>query len=230
MAFRRKTQKMKNEEVYKETLAKSSETRFTLNEDHHPRIKKLSEIFSRVFGEEGKIFKLIEGMLYYTGGYPSENSPPRLDELVERFANVCRYYAFIDKDIEITNLLEKHSIVVNITKMKNDAFKPTPEDKEAIKKLFKELNIDESMPQTKLDLFNKIMNEALDEQKIICQLADTIKIDDASVIDEQCEIIKSAYIKAVNMKYKEMKDKSIDKDVQRIDKTVQSLTEVINNI
>ena len=82
----------------------------------------------------------------------------------------------------------------------------------------------------KLNLLDVIMNEALDEQKVICELADTIKIDDALIVEEQCEIIKPAYIKAVNMKYKELKSKSIDKDVKKIDDTVKSLTEVVNSI
>lgn len=77
---------MKNKALFKATVEESGKIRFDINENLHKQMNNLAKIFKAVSQDESKVFFVLKDMEYYTGGYPSENSPPKLDEVLDKFA------------------------------------------------------------------------------------------------------------------------------------------------
>lgn len=178
-----------------------------------------------------KVFKLISDMFYYDGGYPSENSEPKLDVLIRNFAKLYKYFKLIENN-DIDEKLKKYKINISIdeNEFKNEEFTNKNEKYSEFIELWKEIDPSKTDILNKKFIINTLLDRAHEKQQTICQLADTIKIDDANIIKEKCEIVKPAYIKAVNLKYKKMLEKPLDKDIENIEKNVESIQEVIKNI
>ncbi len=221
---------MKNKELYEEKLQKSSETRWTLNEDLHPIMKKLATMFKLVFNEKPKFFKFVKDALYYKGGYPKEDSPARLDVFVENFAKLYLYYAKLGLTKEIDEKLNLYGLKTNlIEEITNEDYDVSKESFSEFSKLWYEIFNDKNIP-SKTDIPTKsneilkiLVDEGLSLQSTICQLADTIKIDDANEVEQNCEIKRPHYVKAVNLKYKTLKNKPLDKDIENIKKNIESI-------
>lgn len=215
---------IKNKEIYEDKLQKSSETRWTLNEEYHPIMKKLSTMFKLVFSEKPKIFKFVKDAIYYKGGYPKPDSPPRLDVFVENFAKLYLYYDRLGLSNEINEKLRAHGINANmVSEQDNFPFDMSSDQFSEFSKLWKEVFNETAIPVESNTIFRTLIEEGVSLQSTICQLADTIKIDDANEVEENCEIKRPHYVKAVNLKYKTLKNKPLDKDLDTIKKNIESI-------
>ena len=54
---------------------------------------KLQKVFTKIFNEEDKgVLKKISDMNYYQGGYPTENSKPKIEVLFRDVAAIVKYF------------------------------------------------------------------------------------------------------------------------------------------
>ena len=143
-------------------------------------------------------------MIYYKGGYPSETSPPRLEEFLDRFIALYRYFTFLGKIDEIKDYLKQAGIESSLeSNMVVDAAVIVDEDVENLwGQAFPGEDIGDY--QTYGDFLDKLLDRSLALQEDICHMADSIKIDTAEKVAEECKIKKPYFVKAVNAMAKQL--------------------------
>jgi hypothetical protein len=217
---------MEKEEVFKKTLEESAAIRVDIDTNLHPEMSKLSKMFSLVFPEEKKKnFKFIKDMIYYQGGYPNPNSPPRIESLLEKFADVYKFFSFINKENEIKSFLSKFGIEINMKiDMSNDDFVPNDD----FKTLWNQVFENEPIPRNTRDVFKALLDQGTSLQSEICNEADKIKIDNAKLVEEQCKIKKKHFIKSTKIKARELRNKDITKEIEKFNEDLNQAEESIS--
>lgn len=195
---------MENREKYIEYVDACGEVRHEINSQLYDRglgpIKKLSE---EILGLSKPHYKLVHDMLYYKGGYPKEDSPPRLNELLDRFISLYKYFELLGHAYEIESYLATSGISITLTdKIKDEPVIFPEESTQRWESVFPDENV-KSFDTTKKFLA-KLLDRSLALQEDICHLADTIKIDTAEKVEEECKIKKPYFLKAVSAKAKQL--------------------------
>jgi len=232
------SQVLRNQELYVQELNNSASTRYELNEIHWKEMNNALKLFDLAFDKNRKDLVTTKNMLYYKGGYPSETTPPRLWSVVNQLHTILMYFTYIDKMDEINPYFEEFGIKVELKT--NEFYEqldiPIEElDKKTINKikniynkLFHPEEEDEILKLTKKQLFKKILEFTLQKQSVICSLADTIKIEAAEKVEEECDIKKPSFQKAVFLKYKDLKNGDITEDIAKIEAAVDNIEVAIS--
>lgn len=139
----------------------------------------LKVVFGAIFGESPSLLKTLSDMNYYTGGYPSPDSPSRISSFTKRFGIIAKYYALLDRLPELNSHLAEFGIHVqpletsqiHISREGLNGKKVSKSLDRAIR-VFGFNYIDD--PKEMLEWF---LEQTHDLQGEICQKADAIKID-----------------------------------------------------
>jgi hypothetical protein len=214
---------MDNKEFYKEELEKCAKIRYEINEEHYKDMDNLKLLFKQLFpGKDDNDFIFIKNLRYYQGGWPGENTPSRLHSMLDKFIKAILYYNFLN-DLSAYDYLKAAGIEMKITA-------PIDNLKIDIESLPKWINdkwkdqIEDKIPNNTKDFFDKLLTKGEQIQSIICSLVDKIKINEAPQIEAQCKVKKSHFINSVNMKYKKMMKRKIDKDIGKQEDNINSIT------
>jgi len=209
-------------------LMKSGDIRKNLNVVLHKKAGTLQEAAGQMMNIDKKWFRMMKDFQYYRGGYPSENSPARIDAFVDNIANI----AILSDIVGYTELTDKlaaldiHLTVGPKAKMQPGTWKNT-----------KSLDsITNEPPRTmagKISQFWKWMKEACELQSEICKKADVIKITHADAVEKQMSMQKSDYRDCVDFQWKHEANRKIDTSLEKYKETVFSKNaadDVITNI
>lgn len=223
------SQQIRNMEMYIEELNDSASNRYQINELKGDTLKLVNRIFKLSFNKASKDLVLVKNMLYYKGGYPSESSPAKLAKIFEDLTKILCYFKYLNSMDIIDEYLNIFGIKITfnddiISNFYNDMDFPIDElskkKKEKIKNLYNSLfspdNENEIFSLSKRKLLNKLLDVSLEKQGIICSLSDNIRLEKAPIIEEECDIIKSSFLKAVELKAKLVKDGDITEDLQKL--------------
>lgn len=220
---------MKNENFYKKKVQEASETKYDISEQHSPVMRNISKMFKMVYGENPKKFNTVKNMLFYTGGYPTPNSPAKLEVLLEQFISSYIYLSILKKDGDFVRTLANNGIKISIDEslLKDGSVDLYPKQFKKFIKMWKQVYGDDEVPKSKHELLNLLMDKALNEQRIINEMNDQIKVIDAEQVQQECEVEKPYFMKAVSLKYKTLKNKPIEDDIKKIEDTPPKLQEAI---
>lgn len=191
---------IKNKETFEKTVEESAETRVDIDVNLRSQYKGLMKTFEAGFLNEPKVFKRIVDILYYTGGYPTENTPPKFEQLVDDFAQVVTFLKLLENPKVEDRLQEVWGITLN---MPDKKFTLEVESfDEAWKKY---VAVDEPAPDNAPLAMKELTNRAMAIQGEICQKSDSIKRDNATKIEEECSIKKPTFMSCVMVKAKAKK-------------------------
>lgn len=220
---------MKNETFYKKKVQEASETKYDISEQHSPVMRNISKMFKMVYGENPKKFNTVKNMLFYTGGYPTPNTPAKLDVLIEQFVATYKYLAILNKHHDIARKLLNNGIHIEINSnvLHDGTLNISPKQFKKFIKSYKRVFGDVELPKTQHELLNMMIDKALNEQRIINEMNDQIKVIDAEQVQQECEVEKPYFMKAVSLKYKTLKNKPIEDDIKKIEDTPPKLQEAI---
>lgn len=209
---------MKDKTFYEKQLQESSEVRFDINETHRPHMKYLARIFKCVTEQPQKTFKFVKDLMYYRGGYPKATTPAKTSVLINKFINMITYFSILDIEEDVYAQLKAAGITVTVDPnlLKDRQLNLTGKTKSRFDRSWKAAFGEKEIPKTVHEVLEVIFDEGCDTQKTICNLADEIKITAAEKIIDKCEISKPVFVKAVNIKYKTMKQKPIDADISKL--------------
>jgi hypothetical protein len=181
--------------------------RSEINTVHWKRMNRIAKIFNLLFDHDGGEFIFAKNILYYTGGWPFEHTPPRAQTTAYNIADAYIILSFLGeqkvldkylKDKGVRIILDDNAIS-NYFKVKVFANDNYDKLNDLWRKVFKEdLNheVDEKY------IMEQLMVEALGEQSIICKLADEIKINLGDEVKHKCKIdAKSNFTDYVNMNF-----------------------------
>jgi hypothetical protein len=209
---------MEHYDYYKDTVEACSELRVTINEDLYKNgMNIVADLAENMM--EKKQFHLIHRMNYYQGGYPSENSPPKLHVVLDAFINVIKFYDLLGKHDEVSDYLRENHITYELSEhSKNLPISFDAEQKAAAQAQWSKL-----FPTEKLEDFDKpkeflekLLGKSHEIQALICAAADTIKINHADKIKEKCSIKKGYFLKAVNTRAKKLVKEEQQKNARKV--------------
>lgn len=184
--------------TYKELLTEAADMRVNINNEMWPQFKDLAARFKALFGNYGfkpGDFKLISDLVYYQGGWPTENTKAKEQALAEKVATALKLEKAIGRET-LRMLLEEQGVTVEAVAAVGD---------------------DSSRQQLK-----DMVDAAQRLQKEICEAADSIKEDMAERAKSEFSIEPKNFIKAVNIAAVGDRDKIREK-VEAVEKSVANL-------
>ncbi len=235
---------MKDQEFYEKTVEESGDIRLLINEQYYgEQFTPIKKIFQILTGREKSDFKFIHDMIYYKGGYPKEDSPPKIDAIIDKFVKAVRYYQLLGKRAEIDKkLLEQGlEVTLNDNGMIEDKqitfsqrFQELEEkDQDDLIALWPKIFPGEDLNTVDIylsELMKKLLELSLPLQSEICNASDSIKIINAAAVEERNGIRKKNFMEAVKLKYKEKQDdEKKEKALEKIKKDdIENLEEAIS--
>jgi hypothetical protein len=188
-------------EILKEKIQAGTKIRKEIQEVHRKRYEELKRLFRAVTETNPQLLKFLTDMFYYrNGGYPSENSLPKHEEVLNRFIDIFKYMSFLGTEKQfVTNYLAEHGIEVKLLHPVEDY------SVEKSHKAIAEANVFLEKFTFK-EFLNTLIDECLGLQGHICNLADKIKIDLAKEIEKESGVKKGHYLDAVTFNYNAEKD------------------------
>lgn len=225
---------MENIDVFKRTVQECTDIRRDLNENWWKKMRTLSNIFKLMFERESNNeFKFLNDLFYYQGGYPTPNTPPKMQSLVESFATMLKFFTYSGNEDAFKHYLEAYGInaeIINTDEcLKNDKIANFNKVRVRYETLF-----NEPMPMNKKDLFNKMISMGQSLQHTICVLADLIKLDAADKIKTECNISKQNFINAISINVTKSKllekNANLDKVIKKVDDRKQFSTEIVESV
>lgn len=227
---------MENLEFFKKEVEEGSLIRYEINEDHAPILSKLAKIYKGFFNRDSGEFKYAKDIWYYKGGWPSPNTPARSYSLAKHIATAYMILHYIDKDSELIDHLKQFGLKLEIedeVKFYNEGllleidWKLDPKRKKLVEENWKEL-FDTPVPGDPKELLSTMMDLACGKQKIICELADQIKIEKGEQVVEECKVKVGDYTKAVSLKYKVQKGRDVTAQVDKIVEDSETTIDVMD--
>lgn len=212
------------------------EIRKELNDIHWKDYEALKVTFAALFGEDAKALKLVSDMNYYTGGYPSESSPPKIDVLLGNVGTVARYFNLVGRLEEMNRILGGYGFRLerlsgaDDPKMSSDALDSSKKVKKAMNRAYETFgfNADGKSPREMVEWF---LDQTHGLQHTICTMADEIKIDIFDSVEKKLEkkLDKSGFNTTVNAVANRRLREERQKDTNPVTAKALEKSEVLEN-
>ena len=219
---------MNNKEVFIDNLNQCGEVRYEVSEIHSRIISKIKDVYKIVFGREKCDFSNLKNMMYFKGGVETPDSRPRLHEKLDEFINLVNHYEFLG-DEEIKGYLKEHGISLGVEKkqIEDGPIVVLKEDTKNFERAWEFIFGTEHVPATKKEILNRIIDRSVEVQKTIENKKDEIS-EKADNVDSSCQIKKPFFMKAIQIKVKELKKRSVDNEIVKIESDIESSKEIIS--
>jgi hypothetical protein len=218
---------MNNKDTFVEKLNSCGEVKYEMSEVHSRIIGRLKDVYELVFKREKRDFLSLKNMMYFKGGVENPDARPRLHEQLDKFITLINHYDFLDDD-EISEYLKQHGIEIKVVtpQIEDGPVSITKEDTKKFERSWEFSMAGEKAPATKKEVLNIILDRALDVQKTIENKKEEIN-KDAEDVEAECLVKKPFFMKAVAIKVTELKKKSVDNELKKIEDDIASNQEVV---
>lgn len=219
-----------------EEFNEAVEIRKELNGTHWKDYEALKQVFAAIFSEEPNVLKTISDMNYYKGGYPGEDSPPKLDALFWKVGTIIKYFALVGRLDDLNGILFPYGFKLvegdvpnRVIPMNKKALGESKKIEKAHEKLLERFDFrwtddPKEMVEWFLDTTERL-------QSVICSRADEIKIDLFDKVEEKLEgqIDKSGFNTAVNVVANKQLKEEAKKDVGNLVEKALEKSETLTN-
>lgn len=185
-------------------------------------------MFESFTGQPGKVLKHLVDMYHYRkGGYPNESSPPKHQELIERFAWMVLWFDFIGLSHLYKDELKAFGITVIVSP--EYKIKDAPIAEEAMEVFAEMPEFMHYLAENKKQTFKQAIRAFLflcDEiQGQICSNSNVIKKQIGPAVEENCDIRKGDFSSAVMVNYTKATGRVTKKKFIRMKKNFRSKIE-----
>jgi hypothetical protein len=164
----------------------------------------LKTVFDALFSETGGFLKKLSDLNYYTGGYPGENTPAKVDSMFTSVGRVAQYYAALRNLEGLNDLLRPYGVRLEATAetVRMDPALLNADDKKlskALKRVKDRYDDFDVRTASAAETIEWFLEKTHVLQGVICSRADEIKediFDRVSVING--DIDKGGFMSAVN--------------------------------
>jgi len=217
---------MNNKEVFVEKLNASGEVKYEMSEVFSRILGRIKDVYSIAFKREKRDFLTLKNMMYYRGD--ETNETPRLHEFLNTFISLVNHYEFLEDD-EIKTYLKEHGVEITLVtpQFSDDAISISKEDNKNFARAWNFSMNNEKVPETKKELLNAILDRSIEIQKTIEDKKEEIN-KNAEEVDIECQIKKSFFMKALGIKVQEIKKKSVDNQLKKIEDDIESSRDIIS--
>jgi len=218
---------MNNKDLFLEKMNESGDTKYEMSEIHSRIIGRIKSLYGLVFNREKKDFLTLKNMIFFKSGVPEPESRSRLHDMLDNFIHLANHYDFLGED-EIVEYLKEAGIEISFTKklVEDGPVQIIKEEQKNFDKAWEFSMGGEPVPATKKEFLNVILDKALVEQKTVMDKKGKIDVN-AEDVQNECMIKKPHFMKAINIKFKELKKRSIDNDIEDAEKDIVSAQEVV---
>ncbi|MDD5650259.1 MAG: hypothetical protein PHF86_07585 [Candidatus Nanoarchaeia archaeon] len=219
---------MNNREVFVEKLNECGEVKYEMSEIHSRIAGKLKHVYQLVFKREKRDFLALKNMMYFKGGIASPDSRPKLHEILDSFINLANHYNFLGDD-ELKEYLKTHGIEINIVQpsIEDGPVSVSKEETKNFERSWKFSMNNESIPGTKKEVLNSILDRAISIQKTIEDKKSEIE-KSAEDVDIECQIKKPFFMKAISIKVQELKKRSVDNELKKVEDNIAASQDIIS--
>lgn len=217
---------MNNRDTFVEKLNESGEVKYEMSEIHSRILGKLKQVYYIVFKREKKDFLTLKNMVYFKESDTETKS--RLHELLDNFTNLVNHYDFLGDD-EIKEYLKINGIEFTIVKpqLLDGPIEIEKDSTKDFERSWKFAMANESIPQTRKEILNTILDKAIETQRAIEIKKEEIeKI--AQDVDLQCQIKKPFFLKALAIKLLEIKKRSVDNQLKKVEDDIEASKDIIS--
>lgn len=226
---------MKNEDLYKKTVEEASLIKYEMNEDHASEMKQLKKIYKAVFNRKPTEFTAAKDMIYFKGGWPKPETPPKALQLADKIADVYAILSLIGEEKEFASYLEDRGLkiepimdsVYHSNHLLNDAeWKLDSKRAKVVNSNWEEL-FDVDVPDDYAEMLKIMMRRAKAKQKSICELGDEIKEEKGGMIEADCEVKKTLFVKAVDLKFRQQVGKDIGESLDKEHEKAEAIKDAL---
>ena len=219
---------MNNKDAFMEKLNVCGEVKYEMSEVHSRIIGKLKDVYELVFKREKRDFLSLKNMMYYKGGVESPDARPRLHEQLDKLICLINHYDFLGDD-EISEYMKEHGVEIKVTspQMQDGPVRIEKEDTKAFERSWEFSMNGEKAPATKKEVLNSIIDRAIEVQKVIEDKKEEIE-KGAEDVEAECLVKKFFFMKAVGIKVQELKKRSVDNEIVKIESDIESNRDIIN--
>ena len=196
-----------------EYIKESSEIRYDINENLHSKARTCKKIFAGLFNRKSNVFTRIKDLEYYKGGYPKEDSPSKIDSLVDTISELLIMLDYLGKDELITRFEEKGITIKIQDSVKEIESQITADSNIELDSYLvaNEFEKEKLKREDRQRIINELLGMNLKVQKQICEKADIIKLEHAPSAESLVGINSRDYRDCVNFAYKKLKNSKIEK-------------------
>lgn len=184
---------------------------------HRPLLSHARSVFEKRFGVRGAVYNMLKDFKYYTGGWPSEDSPPRFDAFAEKTGLIIAWLHAIGRGDELNRFYSNYGIRVEVTDPIDLA--TVADEKKFDKALHRYYGsrAEELLNMDPQELACHLIDIGCDAQRDICNIADAIKIDIGEAVEKDHKISVSKFRDLVRLKSTINLGKSGEKIVEKIE-------------
>ena len=212
-----------NKEFFFENVEKCGKIRLEINDVHHKEMNLIAQIYQAVFNRDSGEFRYAKDILYYKGGWPSEHTPARAESLAKHIFQSYLILSYIDQETELVDFLKEYGLSLTLIEGKESFYKKNlvgdcqwkldGNRRAKVHQVWEELFPKDEIPSRPKQLLSFIMKKAMEKQKVICTLADQIKLEVAPVVEDQCNIKRKNFMDTVSMESRRQKDRDVSNDI-----------------
>jgi hypothetical protein len=206
-------------------LAQSVEIRKEITAEGWHKYGRFAYLFQQIFGDDRNILKAITDLHYYQGGWPSENTPARLDTLLHKFGQTYQYFEVLGRTSDINDFLHSnYGIKISRTKQMPVKIVKGAFEENLVKKYMKELGVKYTAKQTPAQILSGMISECMELQGFICEKADQIKIENYGKVNQIIKVEKGQFSKTVNLKARKQNLLEKKKSPTRVKEKVEDIS------
>jgi len=218
---------LNNKEVFVKKLKESGEIKYEMTEVHNRIIGKLKQVYSLVFGREKRDFLSVKNMMFYKNGVPEPDSTSRLYDFLNTFVCLVHHYDFLGED-EIIEYLKEAGIELTISSnsLEDGDIKVAEDQEKNLKHSWDFAMVGDKMPEKKKELLNMILDRSLAVQKVILEKKSEID-EDADDVQADCQVKKPLFMKALQIKVKELQKRSVDNELVKVEEEIEAARDLV---
>lgn len=218
---------MKNTELFETKLDEATEIRKHIQDDLRKEYNEYKLLFKSFTGEEGKVLKHVVDQYHYReGGYPNESSPPKHQELVEKFAQMVLYFDLIGFSKLYKEELDKWGITVKVNQ--GSEIQNVPVVEEALEVI--ETTSLKRLIKSKKPMYKEVIKAFVLHcdglQGEICANSNEIKREIAPAVELACEVKKAHFTGSVMVNYHKEAGKITKKKVETMERNLKGKIEI----
>lgn len=219
---------MNNKETFVEKLNSCGETKYEMAEVDSRIIGRLKDVYEFVFKREKRDFLTLKNMMYFKGGVENPDARPRLHEQLDKFISLINHYDFLGDD-EASEYLKNHGIEIKVftPQIEDGPVSVTKEETKKFERSWEFSMAGEKTPATKKEVLNAILDRSIGVTKSIEDKKEEIN-KSAEDVEAECLVKKPHFMKAVGIKVTELRKKSVDNELKKIEDDITANQEVVD--
>lgn len=201
---------MTDEIKYEDKIQEAADQKRDADVVLSPTMNHLKKAFSAIFGDagfNGSDFKRLSDFMYYQGGYPSPDTPPKESNLAYQVAQIIKLEVLLEKD-GFLKYMNTYGVDVCIREMEvkspDDDYKLSKDDEKDLLKHWQGAGIDQSIPGKRSEALRLLLDKGQKIEGELCETKDFLK-ELSETVEEKFGIRKSNFMKAVQLAVIKMK-------------------------